>query len=42
MEVRSVHNGLYPKLAARSMKQNHRFFVPYLLALAVRPASASR
>ncbi len=29
-----MHNGLYPKLAARSMKQNHRFFVPYLLALA--------
>lgn len=29
-----MHNGLYPKLAARGMKQNHRFFVPYLLALA--------
>ena len=29
-----MRNGLYPKLAARSMKQNHRFFVPYLLALA--------
>ena len=27
-------NGLYPKLAARGMRQNHRFFVPYLLALA--------
>ena len=29
-----MRNGLYPKLAARSMRQNHRFFVPYLLALA--------
>ena len=29
-----MRNGLYPKLAARSMKQDHRFFVPYLLALA--------
>ena len=34
MEVRSVRNGLYPRLAARGMRQNHRFFVPYLLALA--------
>ena len=29
-----MRNGLYPKLAARGMRQNHRFFVPYLLALA--------
>ena len=29
-----MRNGLYPKLAGRSMRQNHRFFVPYLLALA--------
>ena len=29
-----MRNGLYPKLAARSMRQNRRFFVPYLLALA--------
>ena len=29
-----MRNSLYPKLAARSMRQNHRFFVPYLLALA--------
>ncbi len=29
-----MRNGLYPKLAARSMRQNYRFFVPYLLALA--------
>ncbi len=29
-----MRNGLYPKLAARGMGQNHRFFVPYLLALA--------
>ena len=27
-------NGLYPKLAAQGMKQNRRFFAPYLLALA--------
>lgn len=29
-----MRNGLYPKLAAQGMKQNRRFFVPYLLALA--------
>lgn len=29
-----MRNGLYPKLAARGMRQNYRFFVPYLLALA--------
>ncbi len=29
-----MRNGLYSKLAARSMRQNHRFFIPYLLALA--------
>ena len=29
-----MRNGLYPKLAARGMRQNHRFFLPYLLALA--------
>ena len=32
--MRSVRNGLYPKLAAQGMRQNRRFFVPYLLALA--------
>ena len=29
-----MRNGLYPKLAAQGMKQNRRFFIPYLLALA--------
>ncbi len=29
-----MRNGLYPKLAAQGMKQNRRFFLPYLLALA--------
>ena len=29
-----MRNGLYPKLAAQGMRQNRRFFVPYLLALA--------
>ncbi len=29
-----MRNGLYPKLAAQGMKQNRRFFAPYLLALA--------
>ena len=29
-----MRNGFYPKLAARGMRQNHRFFLPYLLALA--------
>ena len=29
-----MRNGLYPRLAARGMRQNHRFFLPYLLALA--------
>jgi len=29
-----VRNGLYPKLAAQGMRQNRRFFLPYLLALA--------
>ena len=29
-----MRNSLYPKLAARNMKQNRRFFLPYLLALA--------
>ena len=28
-----MRNGLYPKLAAQNMKQNRRFYVPYLLAL---------
>ena len=32
--MRSVRNGLYPKLAAQGMRQNRRFFLPYLLALA--------
>lgn len=30
----ALRNGLYPKLAAQGMRQNRRFFVPYLLALA--------
>ena len=34
MEVSALRNGLYPKLAAQGMRQNRRFFVPYLLALA--------
>ena len=29
-----MRNGLYPKLAAQGIRQNRRFFVPYLLALA--------
>ena len=29
-----MRNGLYPKLAAQGMRQNRRFFLPYLLALA--------
>jgi len=29
-----LRSGFYPKLAARGMRQNHRFFLPYLLALA--------
>ena len=29
-----MRNSLYPKLAARNMRQNRRFFLPYLLALA--------
>ena len=29
-----MRNGLYPRLAAQGMRQNRRFFVPYLLALA--------
>ena len=29
-----MRNGLYPKLAAQGMRKNHRFFLPYLLALA--------
>ena len=29
-----MRNALYPKLAAQGMRQNRRFFVPYLLALA--------
>ena len=29
-----MRNGLYPKLAAQNIKQNRRFFLPYLLALA--------
>ena len=29
-----MRNSLYPKLAAQNMKQNRRFFLPYLLALA--------
>lgn len=28
-----MRNGLYPRLAARNIKQNRRFFLPYLLAL---------
>ena len=28
-----MHNGLYPRLAAQNMRQNRRFFLPYLLAL---------
>ena len=28
-----MRNGLYPRLAARNMRQNRRFFLPYLLAL---------
>ncbi len=34
MEVSALRNALYPKLAAQGMRQNRRFFVPYLLALA--------
>ena len=30
----ALRNGLYPKLAAQGMRQNRRFFLPYLLALA--------
>ncbi len=30
----ALRNGLYPRLAAQGMRQNRRFFVPYLLALA--------
>ena len=30
----ALRNGLYPKLAAQGIRQNRRFFVPYLLALA--------
>ena len=29
-----MRNGFYPKLAAQGMRKNHRFFLPYLLALA--------
>ena len=29
-----MRNGLYPRLAAQGMRQNRRFFLPYLLALA--------
>ncbi len=29
-----MRNGLYPRLAAQGMRQNRRFFIPYLLALA--------
>jgi len=32
--VSALRNGLYPKLAAQGIRQNRRFFVPYLLALA--------
>lgn len=28
-----MHNGLYPKLAWQNIRQNRRFYVPYLLAL---------
>ena len=28
-----MRNGLYPKLAWQNIRQNRRFFVPYLLAL---------
>ena len=30
----ALRNGLYPRLAAQGIRQNRRFFVPYLLALA--------
>ena len=28
-----MRNGLYPRLAAQNLRQNRRFFLPYLLAL---------